>query len=75
MERIEITLEDTGEQKQIDIYEVFWGDVINKNYSPDLPIFKKVIFGLELILFWLISPIWKGARKNTWMFIGICFSG
>jgi hypothetical protein len=75
MVKIEVTFEDTGAQKQIDIYEVFWGDVIAKNYSPDLPIFKKVVFGLELILFWLISPIWKGARNNTWMFIGICFSG
>ncbi|MBL4605235.1 MAG: hypothetical protein JKY02_06135, partial [Flavobacteriaceae bacterium] len=42
MQSIEVTFEGTGEQKRIDIYEVFWGDIINKNYSNDLPIFKKV---------------------------------
>ena len=75
MQSVEVTFEGSGEQKRIDIYEVFWGDIISKNYSSDLPILKKVIFGLELVLFWLISPIWKGALKNTWMFLGICFSG
>ncbi len=75
MESVEVTFEDTGVKKRIDIYEVFWGDVIHENTSKDLPILKQVIFGLELILFWLISPIWKGALKNKWMFLGICFSG
>lgn len=75
MQRLEVTMCDSGEKKQIDIYEVFWGDIIQKNYSDDVPVWKKVIFGLELIFFWFFSPIWKAAYKNKWMFTGITFSG
>jgi hypothetical protein len=75
MQRLEITICDTGAKKQLDIYEVYRGDIILKNYSDDLPVWKKVIFGLELIFFWFFSPIWKAAYKNKWMFTGIAFSG
>jgi len=75
MKSIEVTYEATGEKKRIDIYEVYWGDIIEKNYSDDVTIFKKFFFGLELIFFWIFSPIWKAAYKNKWMFIGIVFSG
>ena len=75
MQRLEVTYADTGEKKEIDVYEIYWGDIINQNYSDNLPVWKKVVFGLELIFFWLFSPVWKAAFKNKWMFIGIAFSG
>ena len=75
MESLEVTFYDDDSKKQIDVYEVFWADIINENYSDDQPLYKKVIFGLELIRFWFISSIWKAALKNKWMFIGVCFSG
>lgn len=75
MQRLEITFYNTDEKKQIDIYEVFWGDIIEKNSSQELTVWKKVVFGLELMFFWFFSPIWKAALKNKWMFTGIAFSG
>lgn len=75
LERLEFTDNVTEEKRIIDIYEVFWGDVILKNYKEDSPVWQKVIFGIELIVFWFFSPIWKAATKNKWMFTGITFSG
>ncbi len=54
---------------------MFWGDILNQNFSTDLPLWKKVIFGLELVFFWIFSPIWKGALKNKLIFVSIIFSG
>lgn len=75
MQRLEVTFSNSEEKKQIDIYEVFWGDIIEKNSIQEVTVWKKVIFGLELMFFWFFSPIWKAALKNKWMFTGIAFSG
>jgi len=75
LQRLEVTFSNSDQKKQIDIYEVFWGDIIQKNYSEDVPVWKSIVFGLELIFFWFFSPIWKAAYKNKWMFTGIAFSG
>jgi hypothetical protein len=72
---VELTFTETSKKKIIDIYEVFWGDIINKIYTEDLLLWKKVVFGLELIIFWLFSTIWKGARKNKLLFIAMIISG
>ncbi|MFY0630884.1 MAG: hypothetical protein JXR05_10920 [Flavobacteriaceae bacterium] len=74
-ESLEVTFNNSLEVKKIDVYEVFWGDIITENYSDNIKSKRKIFFGLELIIFWLFSPIWKAASKNKWMFIGICFSG
>ena len=75
MQSLEVTFFDSGQKKQIDVYEVFWGDIIHQNYTEDVPVWKKMVFGLELIFFWFFSPIWKASYKNKWMFAGITFSG
>jgi hypothetical protein len=75
MQRLELTFYNSEEKKQIDLYEVFWGDIIEKNSSQEITVWRKVIFGLELMFFWFFSPIWKAAYKNKWMFTGIAFSG
>ena len=72
---LELTFNNTGEKKIIDVYEVFWGDIINKNYAEGLVLWKKVVFGVELISFWLFSSIWKGARKNKLLFLAMIISG
>jgi hypothetical protein len=75
MQQLELTHSDTDEKKIIDIYEVYWGDIIQKNIIDEMPIWKKAVFGLELIFFWFFSPIWRSSYKNKWMFTGIAFSG
>ena len=75
MQQLELSHSDTDEKKILDVYEVFWGDIIQKNHSDEMPLWKKVVFGLELIFFWFFSPIWKASYKNKWMFTGIAFSG
>jgi predicted alpha/beta hydrolase family esterase len=75
MQRLEVTFFNSEEKKQLDIYEVFWGDIIEKNSTQEITVWRKVIFGLELMFFWFFSPIWKAAYKNKWMFTGIAFSG
>ncbi|GAA4271578.1 hypothetical protein U6A24_13410 [Aquimarina gracilis] len=72
---VELTFKHTSEKKTIDVFEVFWGDIVNENYSEELPLWKKVIFGLELITFWVFSSVWKGALKNKFLFSAITFSG
>jgi len=72
---IEAKIKKNDLKKIYEIYEIFWGDIISENYNADMPTYKKFIFGLELITFWFISPIWREALKNKFLFIGVCFSG
>lgn len=63
------------ENKTIDIFEVFYNDLTEKNNPIGSSVYKKVIFGLELISFWLFSSIWKAAKSNKYLLTGICLSG
>jgi hypothetical protein len=72
---IELTFNTDNRKKKIDVYEVFWADIIGENYDTDIPTYKKAIFGVELITFWFFSTIWKAALKNKFIFVGVIFSG
>jgi len=73
---LELTfIDQEQEEKEIDVYEVFWGDIINENSNPEKSLFKKLVFGFELIVFWFFSKIWRAALSNKFIFVGICFSG
>lgn len=54
------------ERKIIDIYESFWGDLINPLSSKSVK--EQVIQGLLVLVYWLSSGMWHMARKSRLLF-------
>lgn len=71
---LEILYNETRETKKIDVFELFWGDIINENDPSSFTLPKQFIFGIELFSFWWFSPVWKNIIKNKLFMLGLIVS-
>jgi hypothetical protein len=63
--RVQCRFLQSGDEKEIDIYECFFADLV-----PDLATAQPLIRlrdGTRLIFFWFFSGIWKGFRRNSYL--------
>ena len=70
--RLQCCFRDTNEEKELDIYECFYGDLVSK-LEEETP-FGKMQQGALLILYWTFSGIWKALRRNTYLSLSVIFT-
>ncbi|NJP09040.1 MAG: hypothetical protein HC866_05755 [Leptolyngbyaceae cyanobacterium RU_5_1] len=60
---------EAGEQKFLDVYEIFWSDLIDK--LSDRSVKDQVVRGIFLFIYWFFSGIWFVARKSRLLLVQI----
>ncbi|MCE9672157.1 lipase family protein [Myxococcus stipitatus] len=57
-----VTHAEDGAQRQLDLYEAFWGDLAPSLAQADIK--TRMLGGLELLPYWLLSGVWRGIAQR-----------
>ncbi len=59
---------------KVDIFEVYWGDILEAQNPSNQKALKKVLWGFDLLVFWWFSRIWKAILSNRYMLLWLLAS-
>lgn len=66
LEGVRLTLAEPGrEARTLDVYEAYWGDLVER--LSQQPPRTRALRGLEIVLFWALSPIWLRIWRYKWL--------
>lgn len=66
--RLRVTHPD-GQKTTLDVYEAYWGDLINRLSQEELNV--RIRRGTTLLFYWAFSRIWRGMRGRKYLTFSI----